>query len=106
MVVYDDLSPIEKVKIYDRGIDIEESREPINWQTFRYRSGDFYSPKVETREPLRGAVEHFIDCVIHHKTPMSDAVSGLKTIKILTAAQRSLENNGKEVSLENLWPAN
>ncbi len=98
MIVYDDTEPEEKVKIYDKGIDY--SHEEIQKLQILYRTGDIHSPKVSTEEPLRAEAQHFIDCIKNNKTPRSDGESGLRVVKIIEAAEKSIKENGKEVKLE------
>lgn len=107
MLVYDDLDPNEKLKIYDKGVSIENAREAGRkyYDTFAefqylYRSGDVYSPKIEANEPLRNVCEHFIDCIRNGKTPLSDGLSGLRVVKVVEAALESLRNNGKEIAIK------
>jgi predicted dehydrogenase len=65
-----------------------------------YRSGDVYSPELDSAEPLNVMCRHFIDCMKNNKTPRSDGLSSLRVIKIIEAAQQSLKENGKEIKIE------
>lgn len=98
MIVYDDLEVIEKIKIFDRGVNIvttEDYRKVLP----AYRIGDIVSPNLELTEPLRIECQHFIDCIEHNKKPKSDGYSGLRVVKVLEAAQKSLRNKGKIIRI-------
>ncbi|MFO7656111.1 MAG: Gfo/Idh/MocA family oxidoreductase [Bacteroidales bacterium] len=96
MIVYDDMEPTEKVKLYDTGFDYknEEDRRRI---LVDYRVGDIFVPKLSTTEALAGITNDFVMSVTGQKSPVSDAQLGLKVVKILEAAQKSIKLNGKEI---------
>jgi len=98
MMVFNDLEPTEKIKIYDTGYShkTDEEKQKI---LVDYRAGDIYIPKIETREALYGMATDFINAIIENKTPISSSLSGLEVIKILEAAQQSIKNKGKEIVL-------
>lgn len=98
MIVFNDLEPTEKIKIYDTGYH-HQTDEEKNRVLVDYRVGDIYIPKVEAKEALVSMAADFISAIIHHTTPVSDQQSGLAVIKILEAAQRSIKNKGKEIIL-------
>ncbi len=98
MIVYDALEPIETLKIYDKGIDLH-STEDIYRTLISYRTGDMYSPKVEEREALQFEARHFIDCIQHGTRPETDGAAGLRVVKILEAASKSLAARGGAVDL-------
>jgi predicted dehydrogenase len=101
MVLYDDIQPTEKVKVYDRGISwSEDPNEARHEALVSYRSGDVHAPKLDPTEALRTECEHFIECVRSGRTPISDGRAGLRTVRILAAAQRSLANGGRLEALE------
>ncbi len=97
MILYDDTNPFEKVKVYDKGVEVDLSKESPFFPT--YRSGDIYVPKIENKEPLRIEVEHIVDCLINKKKPLVDGYEGLKVVKLLEACDKSLRE-GKEVEIE------
>lgn len=99
MIVYDDIEPTEKIKVYDKGITLNGS--PDNAQQLRigYRAGDVWSPHIPTKEALQTEVEHFADCLRYGKTPLSSGASGLRVVQILEAASHSIAEQGKPVSL-------
>ncbi len=98
MIVYDALEPIETLKIYDKGIDIE-STEDIYRTLISYRTGDMYSPKIEATEALQLEAKHFIECIANGTTPETDGKAGLRVVKILEAASQSIQNRGGVVEL-------
>ena len=89
----------EQVKIYDKGIDISKEIKDITQLKINYRYGDIYSPNIKAIEPLQNMCLHFAESIINNKKPRSDGESGLEVVKILEAIYNSLENNGKEVFL-------
>ncbi|MGI9102767.1 MAG: Gfo/Idh/MocA family protein [Terriglobales bacterium] len=98
MLVWNDLDPDEKIKVYDKGVDIK-SPETVYELLVSYRSGDMWAPHIEQVEALSLEVAHFIDCIENDKNPVSDAHSGLRVVKVLEAAQQSIQQRGKLVYL-------
>jgi predicted dehydrogenase len=98
MVVYDDMEPSEKVRVYDRGIQVR-SQEGIYKALVDYRMGDVWSPKLDVREALSVECEDFVNCVRSRKSPNSDGESGLQVVKILEAASASIANGGHPVAI-------
>ena len=90
MLMYDDTESVEKVKIFDQGVDY---RDPETFGEFQlsYRTGGIYSPKVESAEPLSVEATHFIDCVMTGACPITDGAAGRSVVAALEAAQRSLD---------------
>lgn len=99
MIVYDDLEPSEKVKLYDCGLVVTDDMEAIYHTRVGYRTGDMWAPKLDTKEPLQTEVLEFIQCVEQGKRPMSDGQAGLRIVRILEAATRSMKEQGKPVAL-------
>jgi len=89
MLVYGDMELIEKIRIYDRGIQVK-SQEKIYKALVDYRMGDVSSPKLDMREALSFECEHFVDCVRNKKVPRSDGMARLAVVRILEAASISL----------------
>jgi predicted dehydrogenase len=89
MVVYDDINPSEKVKVYDKGVLIDPDK--ITALNPLYRSGDVCIPKLDDTEPLWLSTRHFLDCIQKKEKPKTDARSGLAVVKILEACKQSLE---------------
>ena len=99
MIVYDDLEPSEKVKIYDRGITVDKASEAAYELLVGYRSGDMWAPQVSLTEALRVEIQHFVDCINTGRKPITDGHSGLRVIRILEAATASLEQGGHPVEV-------
>jgi predicted dehydrogenase len=100
MIVYDDLDPREKVKVYDSGVSIEHRDvEGQHRMMVQYRAGDMYSPAFANQEALKSEVEHFIRCIDGREKPKSGGEAGLAVVRVLEAAQRSLDAGGKRVEL-------
>jgi len=102
MLVYDDIDPNEKIKIYDKGVEVPPYYDTFADFQFSYRYGDIHSPRIEDYEPLKKVCDHFIECIRTSRTPLSDGYSGLKVVSILEAANKSLKLNGKAVSIPGL----
>ena len=98
MILYNDLEPSEKIRIYDTSYS-HITDEEKNKILVDYRIGDIYLPKLQNDEALLGVANDFVSCIIMNKEPISSAESGIKVIKILEAAQKSIKNNGKEVKI-------
>ncbi len=99
LLIYDLTNEEEQVKIYDKGVDISKEINDIRQLKINYRYGDIYSPNIKAIEPLKNMCLHFTESIINNKKPRSDGESGLKVVKVLEAINSSLENNGKEVFL-------
>lgn len=101
MLVYDDIEPNEKIKIYDKGVDKPPHYDTYAEFQFSYRYGDIYCPRLEEYEPLRAECKHFIECIKDNKKPRSDGYSGLKVVSVLEASTASLKNGGKSIPVIN-----
>ncbi len=95
MVVYDDLEPEEKIKIYDKGVDRPPYSDTFEQFRLSYRYGEVTSPRVANDEPLHLECAHFIECIREGKQPRSSGEAGLKIVRILEKAQLSLLNGGE-----------
>jgi predicted dehydrogenase len=98
MLVWNDLEADEKIKVYDRGVKITTT-EDVHELLVSYRSGDVWAPKVEQTEALKVELDHFIDCILHDRTPCNDGAAGLRVVRLLEAADRSLKDRGTIVGL-------
>jgi predicted dehydrogenase len=98
MLVWNDLEADEKLRIYDRGVNIT-SQEGVYNLLVHYRSGDMWAPQVEQGEALRRELSYFVDCVSEGKVPFNDGCSGLRVVKMLEAATESLKMRGALVYL-------
>jgi predicted dehydrogenase len=100
MIVWDDTSPVEPVKVYESSVDIQhidkESAYALNVQ---YRSGDVHSPKLDGREALAGMAQTFVAACLDGAPSPSDGAVGVRIVRMLEAAQRSLEQNGARIML-------
>ena len=102
MLVYDDIEPQEKIKIFDKGVDVPPYYDTYAEFQFSYRYGDIRSPRIDDYEPLKKECEHFLLCIKNGKCPLSDGYSGLKVVSILEAASKSLKLKGKAVPVQGL----
>jgi len=100
MLVYDDIESQEKIKIFDKGVEVPPYYDTFADFQYSYRYGDIYSPRIEDFEPLKKVCDHFIECIKTGRTPLSDGYSGLRVVSILEAANKSLKQNGKAISLQ------
>jgi predicted dehydrogenase len=100
MIVYDDLEPSEKVKVYDRGIAVNNNTEKLYDMLIGYRTGDMWSPQLDTTEALRVEANHFIRCIEGSESPITDALAGMRVVEILEAATQSMARRGRLVELE------
>ncbi|MBN8704156.1 MAG: Gfo/Idh/MocA family oxidoreductase [Bacteroidetes bacterium] len=98
MIVYNDIEPTEKIKVYDTGYN-HKTDEEKNKLLIDYRVGDIYLPKIENKEALAGMALDFLQAINTGKVPLSNYNSGLDVIKILEASQKSIKQNGKEIIL-------
>ncbi|MFQ6105312.1 MAG: Gfo/Idh/MocA family protein [Candidatus Glassbacteria bacterium] len=94
MLLYDDVSPNEKIKIYDKGVEVPKYYDTFAEFQFAYRYGDIHIPLVDDYEPLKEECSHFIECIKDGKEPRSDGYSGLRVVEIMEAANESIRNNG------------
>jgi predicted dehydrogenase len=109
MIVYDDLEPSEKVKVYDKGVTLANGTNDSNRANgggkgkydllVGYRAGDVLAPHLGVGEALRVEVQHFVDCVRTGSRPVTDGESGLRVIRVLEAAEKSLANRGELTEL-------
>lgn len=99
MIVYDDMEPSEKVKVYDKGVEMQ-SEEVIYNALVQYRMGDMYAPNLSQTEALSLMCNDFLDSIIYNKKPESNACTGLNVVKILEGSQRSLQHDGMIIKLD------
>jgi predicted dehydrogenase len=98
-LIFNELNPTEPIKVYDRGIDLGAGPDDRRKFMINYRSGDVWSPNIEPGEPLQAVVGHFAESIREGKTPMSDGTLGLRVVRLLEAATRSLRAQGGRVVL-------
>ena len=99
MLVYNDLEPSEKIRVYDTGFKCKNDDEK-NRILVDYRVGDIYIPKLETKEALLGVANDFVDSIDQNKEPIASSTLGLEVVEILESAQKSIKLNGKEITLK------
>lgn len=90
MLVYDDTSPQEKIRIYDRGVNVQRYYDTYGEFQYSYRYGDIRIPRIEESEPLQAECKHFVDCLINNSIPRTDGFNGLQVVSVLEAANLSL----------------
>jgi predicted dehydrogenase len=98
-LVYNDLDPVEPIKIYDRGITVGSDTEARRGLLISYRTGDIRSPNLPREEPLQNMVRHFARCIQEGQRPVTDGEAALRTVRILQAAQHSIKAQGGRITL-------
>jgi len=99
MIVYDDVAPLEKIRIFDARVE-----RPPHYDTFAefhyaYHYGDMYAPYIKQEEPLKTECQHFLDCIRQGTQPLTDGNQGLDLVRILEASSESLKRNGAPINL-------
>jgi len=98
-ILYGDVDASERLKVYDRGVNVSSDPDGMRDVRISYRSGDVVSPKLHATEPLLRLVEHFADCTERRAVPIRGGGQGLHVVRILDAAQRSLARGSERVTL-------
>ena len=99
MVVWDDTEPSEKIRIYDKGVEVIKTADQVYNMLIQYRTGDMYCPKLEAIEALKAEVGHIVDCIDNGKSSIISGEDGLMVVKILEASDQSIKNRGKEIRI-------
>ena len=99
MAVYNDLEPLEKIKVYDIGVETPDYADSFGEYQFTYRYGDTYSPRLEEHEPLKAECQNFVRCVLDGSAPITGGENGLHVVAVLEAAEKSLHNGGGHVEV-------
>jgi len=99
MLVWNDLEADEKIKVYDKGVKVT-NKEGVYNLLVNYRSGDMWAPHLEPVEALRQELGYFVECIRNNQTPFNDGLAGLRVVKMLEAANRSLRHRGEAVRLD------
>jgi predicted dehydrogenase len=99
MAVFDDMEPVEKLRVHDKGIDLPPPLDGGAAPDYRYRSGETHSPGLEAVEPLKNQLQHFVECVATGAHPQTDGANGWEVVQVLEAADRSLRAGGAPVRL-------
>jgi len=98
MLVWNDMVADEKIRIYDKGIEVEDKMKSYSLR-INYRSGDMYAPKLEQVEALNREAEYFIRCISEDIDPINNGTAGLRVVKLLEAVILSLKSNGSIIVL-------
>lgn len=99
MLVYDDVSSLEKIRIYDKGVEVQPHYDTFGEFQLSYRFGDIFIPKLDDSEPLKVACQHFVDCIERGASMRSSGQAGLDVVRVIEASNESLENDGIVISL-------
>ena len=99
MMVFDDMQPSEKIKIYDKGVETPRHYDTFAEFHYAYKYGDIIIPRLDGTEPLATELSHFLDCIENDRQPLSDGENGLQVVEILEAASKSLKNGHHPVCL-------
>lgn len=101
MIVYDDLDQGEKVKVYDKGITLNQHQNPekLYQMMVGYRTGDMLAPQIDQTEALRREIDHFLHCIEQREEPVTGGATGLRVVEILQAASQSMAQRGHPVDL-------
>ena len=99
MLVWNDLEADEKIKVYDKGVSMSTHPSNLHQLLVSYRSGDMWAPQVEQIEALRAETSYFLKCIEENKKPFNDGVAGLRVVRILEAAEKSVRNRGEALAL-------
>jgi predicted dehydrogenase len=100
MLVYDDMEPSDKVLVYDKGVDLDVQDDIARRQILvSYRTGDMYAPKLDRREPLSLVVAEFVDAIANRRAPETAGAAGVRVVRLLEAAERSLRREGRRIPL-------
>jgi predicted dehydrogenase len=100
MVTFDDLEPSEKVRVYDSGVDFDVSDDEVRRRVLvSYRTGDMYAPRLERQEALAGIAREFVAAASERRAPLTDGQAGVRVVRMLEAAEQSLRQEGRRVSL-------
>jgi predicted dehydrogenase len=105
MILYDDLEPSEKVKVYDRGVRVSNNEEDVHKLLVSYRSGDVWAPQLSTKEALLTEIEHFVSCINTGARPLTSGTNGLRVVEMLEHTTQSLRQRGHPVELRALRKA-
>ena len=105
MVVYDDMEASEKIKVYDRGVDVKEE-DAVYKKLVQYRTGNMYSPNIDSGEALGRMTAEFVECINTGKPSISDGQAGVNVVKVLEAANISVKAGGRRVDLSCLSKSN
>lgn len=99
MIVYDDLEPSEKIKVFDKGISISDDSDRLYAMRVGYRAGDMWAPRTDPTEALRVECEHFARCIEGREHAITGGDSGLRVVSVIEGALRSMRERGQRIEL-------
>jgi predicted dehydrogenase len=99
MLVYDDVSSLEKIRVYDKGVSVPRHYDSFGEFSLSYRFGDILVPRLDDAEPLKVECHHFVDCIDSGQRPRSDSEEGLAVVRVLEASCASLRNDARRVEI-------
>jgi predicted dehydrogenase len=102
MIVYNDNEPLEKIKIYDKHVEVPPHYDTFAEFQYSYHYGDMYAPYLKQEEPLKLECQHFIDCIHTGTRPETSGIDGKRVVQILEAASQSLKKGGARIELKNI----
>jgi predicted dehydrogenase len=100
MIVYDDMEPSEKIKVYDKGITVNPTPDSVYKALVGYRSGDMFAPQLDVSEALKVEIQHFVDCIKTGNESITGGDAGLRVVRILESASLSMRQRGRLVTLD------
>ena len=100
MILYDDNEPLEKIKIYDKRVEVPPHYDTFAEFQYAYHYGDMYAPYLNQVEPLKAQCQHFLDCIRTGEKPLSSGLEGLQVVQVLEAASESLRRGGAKVDID------
>jgi predicted dehydrogenase len=104
MAVYDDIEPLEKIRVYDTGVHTAADASSYGEFLYSYRYGDIYSPRIEESEPLKAEIRSFMDAITMGSTPKTDGWNGLRVVEVIEAADKSLRDSGGQMPISRAVP--
>lgn len=102
MLLYDDVSQLEKIRVYDKGVTVQPHYDTFGEFQLSYRFGDIFIPKLDDSEPLKVACQHFVDCVEKDLTLRSSGVQGHEVVRVLETAVESIREEGRLVAIDSI----
>jgi predicted dehydrogenase len=106
MAVYDDLETLEKIRVYNKGVHAPPRTDTFGEFQLSYRYGEITIPHLASTEPLRLECEHFLECIEHGVTPLTDGANGLEVVQVLETAQRSLSDGARLLPVQPITATN
>jgi len=100
MVVYDDLEPSDKVKLYDSGVDLVEDEPSVHRMLVSYRVGEMRAPRLDLTEALTTEMKHLMECVRDGTAPLTDGLAGSRVVRLLEVAEESMRQGGRLISVD------